>query len=345
LVIGQSALVNRYFPSFVIRHSSFGIRQSAIGNRQSAIGIRHSAFGNRQSAIGISLSPLPLPVSVGGERSAMNVTGLQQVSEQVVSRLPAGRVDAAIVLGSGWTAFAAALHPELEIAYADIPMLGSPHIAGHRGRMLVASIEGRRLLVFDGRRHAYEGEGWEPVVLPVFVALAAGAPILLLTNASGGIRRDLHPGDLLVVDDHINFMGGNPLCGCRHPRLGLTFTDQSRVYDPELRRRLDACAVSAGGALPHGVYLAVSGPTYETPAEVAAFGALGADAVGMSTVPEAMTANWAGLRVAAVSFIANRAASIAERPLSHEDVLRETTRAQDRMTALLRAFCATLPAG
>jgi purine-nucleoside phosphorylase len=173
------------------------------------------------------------------------------------------------------------------------------------------------------------------VALPVLLCLTFGVSVLILTNASGGIRSDLKPGDLLVIDDHINLMGVSPLVGKHEACWGPRFPDQSEVYDRQLRAAMDAAGARAGLKLPHGVYAATSGPAYETPAEVVALRTLGADAVGMSTVPEAMLAHAAGLRVAAISCVANLAAGLSTASLSHEDILAETRRNQEKMAALL----------
>jgi purine-nucleoside phosphorylase len=194
------------------------------------------------------------------------------------------------------------------------------------------------LLIFEGRRHWYEGDGWNPIAFPIRLAASLGARIVILTNAAGGIRPAFRPGTLMVVDDHINAMGTNPLVGPHDVTWGPRFPDQSAVYDPRLRRQLHRTARRVGAPLAHGIYLAVSGPPYETPAEIAAFRSMGADAVGMSTVPEAILAHAAGLRVVAVSYISNPAAAASGAPLSHEALLARARTMQPRMTALLSAF-------
>ena len=264
---------------------------------------------------------------------------LDRIVATVRQRLPGARPRCALVLGSGWGAVAEAF-PTLEtVPYEDIPDLGGTRVAGHSGRLVLArSGETFELLIFQGRRHWYEGAGWEPVAAPIAIAAASGASAVVLTNAAGGIRDDLVPGALMVIDDHINAMGVSPLAGPHDPRWGTRFPDQTEVYDAGLRRLLDRAGDEDGRAPAHGVYLAAAGPAYETPAEIAAFRGMGADAVGMSTVPEAMLANAAGLRVAAVSCITNHAAGIAGRPLRHEDVIAETRRAETRMAGLVERF-------
>ena len=176
------------------------------------------------------------------------------------------------------------------------------------------------------------------MALPVYLLKKLGASVLVLTNAAGGIRDDLAAGDLMIIDDHINAMGVNPLTDNSDPTWGPRFADQSSVYDPELRGFLDKAAARAKLRVSHGIYLATSGPTYETPAEIKAFRSLGADAVGMSTVPEAMLANAAGLGVAGISCVANRAAGLSSGALTHNDVLNAVQNAIPAMKALLAAF-------
>ena len=215
-----------------------------------------------------------------------------------------------LILGSGWRAAATAFKIQGRLNYRAIPGLGCPTVAGHDGALLWGTCSGLETFVFLGRRHWYEGAGWEPVAFPIYLLKAFGASLVVLTNAAGGIRDDLVPGALMVIDDHINAMGVHPLVGPHDACWGARFPDQTQVYDADLRRRMDRAAKHLGQPLAHGVYLAASGPTYETPAEIRAFRAWGADAVGMSTVPEALLAHAAGLRVGALSFIANRAAGL-----------------------------------
>jgi purine-nucleoside phosphorylase len=243
-----------------------------------------------------------------------------------------------LVLGSGWSSVVDSFEVLARVGYDRIPCLRGRGVAGHPGNLAAFRFAGREFLAFNGRRHTYEGLGWEPVVFPAFFARSSGCEALLLTNASGGIRDDLAPGSLLAIDDHINTLPGNPLTGPYDPRLGARFPDQSAVYNAALRRTLDEAAADAGVALKHGVYLAAPGPCYETPAEVEAYRRLGADAVGMSTVPEAVVGSAIGRRVAAVSCIANRAAGAAERELSHKDVIAAVDRSRPSMAALVAAF-------
>jgi len=209
---------------------------------------------------------------------------------------------------------------------------------------MLATASGLQVLVFQGRRHWYEGVGWEPIALPVYVAREMGASCLVVTNASGGIRRDLEPGRLVLITDHINAMGANPLAGPHDPFWGGRFPDQTHVYDPELSKLLKEAAVHVGIPLTPGVYLATTGPTYETPAEVRAFETMGADVVGMSTVPEAILGNAAGMRVAGLSCVANMATGISETPLSHDDVVSAVQASQRKLATLFTEFFALFAA-
>jgi purine-nucleoside phosphorylase len=274
----------------------------------------------------------------------MDIELLEKALQSVKQRLHPLQPSCALVLGSGWGTVVDALGAREIAPYTELPGLGDTGVDGHAGRLLVTSHGGRDTLVFQGRRHWYEGCGWTPIAAPVYIAAGLGVRSVLLTNAAGGIRSSLSPGDLMVIDDHINAMGVNPLIGPHRPPWGPRFPDQTCVYDPRLRHALDEAARRDGGTEPaHGVYLATAGPTYETPAEVRVYRGMGADAVGMSTVPEAILANAAGLKVAGLSCITNMAAGKAGPPLRHEDVVAATAEARTRMSALLAAFLAHRP--
>jgi purine-nucleoside phosphorylase len=268
----------------------------------------------------------------------MNHEIMEEAAAFVQSRWSDLSPAAGMILGSGWGDVVGAFTIEDEILYEEIPGLGKPGVAGHAGRLVRATAAGREALIFQGRRHFYEGEGWTAIALPVFVLKACGAPIVVLTNAAGGIRDEFSPGDLMIIEDHINHMHSNPLIGEHDPTWGVRFPDQSNIYDTELRSALKRAADAAGVPIQRGVYLAASGPYYETPTEIRSYRTLGADAVGMSTVPEAALANAAGLRVVALSCISNLAAGISKSPLTHEEVTETTQAAMQRMTSVLAAF-------
>lgn len=263
---------------------------------------------------------------------------LEQAAGATRERWPEARPKTGIILGSGWSDVVDALEIKDSLSYASIPGLGRPGVAGHAGRLVFAEAFGIELLIFQGRRHFYEGDGWTPVALPVYVLKSMGAKTVLLTNAAGGTRDGMRPGDLMVLRDHINMMGTNPFIGEHHCCWGPRFPDQTEVYDPELRALLTRAGESQGEAMIEGVYLAGSGPAYETPAEIKAFKTLGVDAVGMSTVPEAQLAHASGMRVAGLSCITNLAAGISEESLSHEEVTDTTRASMDRMKAVVMAY-------
>ena len=275
----------------------------------------------------------------------MNTEALVQANDYIRRELPGATPRAAAILGSGWSDVVDAFDAEAVIPYSDIPGFGESQIPGHAGRVVLARCGSVQVLLFQGRRHWYEGAGWEPIALPVYVCARIGVQHLLLTNAAGGIRSDLAPGQLMIIEDHINAMGVSPLIGPHDPTWGPRFPDMTHVYAQASREILLKAAAAKDISLAKGIYLATHGPAYETPAEIAAYRALGADAVGMSTVPEAMLAHAAGLRGAGVSCITNLAAGASGSPLSHDEVIEETTRSQPRMQALLPEYFSMLPAG
>jgi purine-nucleoside phosphorylase len=241
-----------------------------------------------------------------------------------------------VVLGSGLGEFAAAVAGQTAIAYSDIPHFKKVSVAGHAGRLVLGTVGAVEVAVLQGRYHYYEGHAIDDVVFPVHVLGLLGAKSLLLTNAAGGIGRELRPGDLMVIRDHINLMGVNPLRGANDERLGPRFPDMSAVYHPALQDIIAAAQKDLGLAGRRGVYLALSGPSYETPAEIRMLAALGADAVGMSTVPEAVCARHMGLRVAGISCITNLAAGISAQPLSHKEVTETAERVKGDFIKLLK---------
>jgi purine-nucleoside phosphorylase len=255
------------------------------------------------------------------------------------------RPHACLICGSGWGEIVEGLSPVSAIPYEQIMGMDRTTVAGHKGNLWLAKPEGKEVLIFQGRRHFYEGAGWGPVVFPVLLANELGIRSVVLTNAAGGIREDLHPGDLMVLSDHLNFMGNNPLIGeVLHSKIP-RFPDQSEVYDRALCDKIQQSGKAIGQKLHEGTYLALQGPAFETPAEIRAFARLGADAVGMSTVPEAMVANSLGMKVAAISCISNLASGRSTDVLSHEDVQKTSEQALPKMTSLLAHFLPSLAVG
>lgn len=268
----------------------------------------------------------------------MNYELLDQAVEAVKERFGEITPNGGMILGSGWSDVAEAFELVDQLEYSNIPGLGATGVVGHAGHLLRVDRRGRELLIFQGRRHYYEGVGWTPIAIPVYILKQLGVKQVMLTNAAGGIREDLAPGSLMVLSDHINNMGAHPLMGPHNEVWGARFPDQSTLYAPELQEAFERAAKAVEVPITRGIYLASTGPTYETPAEIRAQRTLGADAAGMSTVPEAMLANAAGMRVAGLSCITNWAAGILDQPLSHEEVTAATAEAMPRMRRLLPAF-------
>jgi purine-nucleoside phosphorylase len=252
-----------------------------------------------------------------------------------LKRISQLRPTLAIVLGSGFHHVLTALRVDKKIPYAKIPGFPVPNVSGHAGELIFGKLGGTPVLVLSGRAHFYEGHSMEQVTFPIRTLAAFGIRDLLLTNAAGGINKNFRPGDFMVVTDHINLMGVNPLRGELVPGRP-RFVEMTHVYDAKLRALLFRAGKGGDLKLRRGVYLAGSGPSYETPAEIRAFARLGADAVGMSTVPEAMVARQCGLNVAAVSCITNPAAGRGKGQLSHTEVLEAAERVKVLAVELLK---------
>lgn len=243
-----------------------------------------------------------------------------------------------IVLGSGLGEVADAVEDPVVVGYDELPGFPRPGVEGHAGRAVLGVVGGVPVAVLQGRAHLYEGGDVEALRAPVRALQAAGAEILILTNAAGSLRPEVGPGRLMAIIDHINVTGANLLMGPNDDSIGPRFPSLRDAYDPALLVQLRASARQVGVALSEGVYLAVSGPSFETPAEIRAYRALGADAVGMSTVQETIIARHCGLRVAAVSVITNLAEGLGDEPLSHEQTLRSAQTAAADLTRLLLNF-------
>lgn len=259
---------------------------------------------------------------------------------QVIRELGSPKI--AVVLGSGLSGILA-LERERVKKFSEIPGFPKPTVEGHTGEVSVGFLGGKEVLVQRGRIHYYEGYDLGEVVFPIRAYALAGVKILVLTNAAGAIRFGFFPGDLVLISDHINFMGANPLRGANIGEVGPRFPDMSAAYDPELRKLVRDVGAELGIALKEGVYLAALGPSYETPAEIRAFRVWGADLVGMSTVPEAIAARHAGMRVLGISVVTNFAAGVSPHPLSHEEVLAVTKAKAAELGRLLSALIPRLP--
>ena len=250
-----------------------------------------------------------------------------------------------MVLGSGLGAVADLIEDPTVIDYADLPGFPRPTVSGHAGRIVSGNLANAPVMILQGRAHAYEGHAMADLALPARALRSAGVETLVLTNAAGGLREDLMPGRLMLITDHINWSGMSPLIGPNNDAIGPRFLDMSAAYDPDLRAALQRSADKAGIDLAEGVYLWVPGPNFETPAEIRAFRILGADAVGMSTVPEMLAARHCGLRIAAVSGITNLAAGMVEgAALDHAHTLVQSGALAGDMGRLLAGFLAELGA-
>jgi purine-nucleoside phosphorylase len=246
--------------------------------------------------------------------------------------------ETAIVLGSGLGDFAETLLDAIATPYADLPHWPASTVVGHAGRLVIGTVAGRRVAALSGRVHVYEGHDLSTVVFGTRVMGRLGVKRIILTNAAGGINTGFAQGALMIIDDHINMMGSNPLVGPNDERFGPRFPDMSEVYSARLRGVADAAAKSRGIPVSHGVYVAVHGPSYETPAEIRFFRTIGADAVGMSTVPEAIAARHMGLEVLGISCITNMAAGVLPQPLVHDEVMETARRVRGSFISLLEGI-------
>ena len=254
----------------------------------------------------------------------------RESAEFIRSRL-AGQPKIAVVLGSGLGNLTADFTDTQEIPYAEIPHFPLSSVAGHKGALLAGKLHDREVLALEGRFHFYEGYTMKEVCYPFYVLKLLGVEQVVLTNAAGGVNRSFEPGTLMLINDYINMMGTNPLIGPNDERFGPRFPDMTEVFDPGLRALAGQVADELGIEYKEGVYLGFMGPCYETAAEIRAFATLGADAVGMSTVPDAMACNYLGMKVLAVSSITNMATGIQTVKHSHERVLQIANEAGERM--------------
>jgi purine-nucleoside phosphorylase len=250
-----------------------------------------------------------------------------------------------VILGSGLGDFAAAVEDRLEIPYAQIPGFPSSAVVGHAGTLVAGTLAGVPIVVLSGRIHFYEGHPMSSVVTPARVLGLLGCRDVVVTNAAGGIDTSFSAGDLMLISDHINLFGTNPLIGPNDETFGARFPDMSDAYRSDLRTLAKAVARRVKVPLKEGVYVGVTGPSYETPAEIRAFRALGAHAVGMSTVPEVIALGHMGVGVVGVSCITNMAAGVLKQPLHHDEVLETTRRVRDRFVRLLTALVAAMGEG
>jgi len=262
---------------------------------------------------------------------------IQTAAEYIRERVPFAP-KLGLVLGSGWNMILEDMESPVRIPYADVPGMLASTVPGHAGEWVFGKIGGREVAVMSGRIHYYEGHSLRDVTLPIRVMKALGVETVVLTNAAGAVNKGFEPGDMMLITDHINLTASNPLIGPNDDSLGVRFPDMSKAYDPELREVARSIAREQGLRLREGVYMWLTGPTFETPAEIRMARALGADAVGMSTVPETIAARHGDMRVLALSCMTNMAAGVLDQPLSHQEVLETMA----RVRVPYRAFIARL---
>lgn len=265
----------------------------------------------------------------------------QMSARYIRERVPTA-IDLAIVLGSGLGAFAETINEPIIIPYEEIPDFARSTVEGHEGRLVIGTLENKTIAVMQGRFHYYEGYSLEEVTLPIRTFGLLGVKNLILTNAAGGINPNFQPGSLMLISDHINLMFQSPLRGIHDERFGARFPDMTEVYARDYQRLAQRCASELGLRLESGVYLALQGPNYETPAEIRMMRALGGDAVGMSTVPEAIVAKQMGFKVLGISLISNAAAGIQDHPINHAEVMETGARVANQFIALLQKIIARI---
>jgi len=249
----------------------------------------------------------------------------------------------AIILGSGLGALAGEIHADAVVPYPEIPGFPRPTVEGHAGNLIVGHLEGKPVVAMQGRVHYYEGHTLADVVFPVRVMRALGAQVLLVSNAAGGINRQWYAGDLMIIADHINFFGSNPLMGPNDPAVGPRFPDMSQAYDPTLIALAERAALAEGIPVRKGVYVGVHGPSYETPAELRMLRGWGADAVGMSTVPEVIAARHMGMRVLGLTAITDMATGEQVAKITHEEVIAAAREIEPRFIRLVKRIVREMP--
>ena len=263
---------------------------------------------------------------------------IDETVEYLKSKIQDRKIDAAITLGSGLGLFTDSMENKLVIPYSEIPNFHATTVVGHSGEIIIGEISGKTILALKGRIHAYEGHTFEEVVFPTRVIKALGIENLVLTNASGGMNPKYAEGDLVLIKDHINLTGNNPLLGPNLEKLGPRFPDMSTTWTPALMETMHAAAKAINFPLKEGVYVGVLGPSYETPAEIRMYQSMGGDMVGMSTVAEAIAARHCGLKVTGISCITNMAAGIHQGELDHADIKEQANRIKEVFVQLLNEF-------
>ncbi|WP_027964520.1 purine-nucleoside phosphorylase [Halalkalibacillus halophilus] len=261
---------------------------------------------------------------------------LQDSKQFVSNKLNGETPEIGMILGSGLGVLANEIEDAVAISYSDIPHFPTSTVEGHKGQLVFGTLQGKKVIAMQGRFHYYEGYSLQQVTFPVRVMKLLGIEKLVVTNAAGGINESFNPGDLMLINDHLNMIGDNPLIGENQDEIGPRFPDMSQAYDPALIEIAKKAADQLGYKVQEGVYVGNSGPTYETGSEIKMLRTLGGDAVGMSTVPEVIVANHAGVRVLGISCISNMAAGILDQPLSHDEVIETTEKVREEFIELVK---------
>ena len=268
-------------------------------------------------------------------------TRIQNAIDYIRTRIDA-EPSVGMILGSGLGDFADTLDDRLVIPFTDIPDFPAATVPGHTGAFVFGTKHGKSVVCLQGRLHYYEGHPMDVLTMPVRIMSKLGVKLLILTNAAGGVNKEYRPGDLMLITDHINYSGMNPLIGAHEEDFGPRFPDVTDLYSAALRLKVKLAAVEAGIILRQGVYMMFSGPSYETPAEIRMARILGADAVGMSTVPEAIVAAQCGIKVLGISCITNLAAGVSPNKLSHQEVMETAAMAHDKFHSLVNLILKTV---
>lgn len=267
----------------------------------------------------------------------MNRTAIEQAAQFLKEKFPTPP-QIGLILGSGLGVLADEIQQAIKIPYSDIPNFPVSTVEGHAGQLVYGQLEGATVVVMQGRFHYYEGYSFDKVTFPVRVMKALGVEQLIVTNAAGGVNESFEPGDLMIISDHINNMAGNPLIGPNDSSLGVRFPDMTEAYSKRLRQLAKDVANEIGLRVREGVYVANTGPAYETPAEIRMIRIMGGDAVGMSTVPEVIVARHAGMEVLGISCISNMAAGILDQPLTHDEVIETTEKVKADFLRFVKAI-------
>ncbi|MBM7648052.1 purine-nucleoside phosphorylase [Bacillus ectoiniformans] len=265
----------------------------------------------------------------------MNIEQIEQAVQYLKSAYNKD-VKIGLILGSGLGVLGDEIEEAVKVPYGDIPNFPVSTVEGHAGQLVFGTLSGKEVVAMQGRFHYYEGYSFNQVTFPVRVMKELGVETIIVTNAAGGVNEDFEPGDLMIISDHINNMGGNPLIGPNDNRFGPRFPDMSEAYNKELRQLAKTTASNMNLKVQEGVYVGNTGPVYETPAEVRLARVLGGDAVGMSTVPEVIVARHSGMKVLGISCISNMAAGILDQPLAHDEVIETTEKVRENFLAYLK---------